>query len=123
MMKLISLLVAMIVSMTGCSDSTSSVEQLSPSTSSIETISSDKNVSRGQSSMDNGITLTLKATYKGFQSPTGIAVDNSGNLYVMYPTGVEVPSLKWIRRAITAHLHKGCILLQEYPLIKMVIYW
>lgn len=29
-----------------------------------------------------GARLTLKKTYTGFQSPTGLAIDNSGNLYV-----------------------------------------
>ena len=31
---------------------------------------------------ENITTLTLVATYRGFQSPTGIAVDGNGNLYV-----------------------------------------
>jgi len=38
----------------------------------------------------NSVRLTLKATYKGFQAPTGIAVDGDGNLYVSNWSGGSV---------------------------------
>lgn len=39
---------------------------------------------------EGGITLALKAKYEGFQSPTGIAVDKNGNLYVSNWSGGTV---------------------------------
>lgn len=51
---------------------------------------SEKAMAEGENIMKKGITLTLKATYKGFQAPTGIAVDTEGNLYVSNWSGGSV---------------------------------
>jgi len=96
MMKLISLLMTVLFSMTGCSNATTEAGQSSPPpvssppVSAVETISQNENVSEGQGNMEIGIALTLTATYEGFQAPTGIAVDKDGNLYVSNWSGSTV---------------------------------
>jgi sugar lactone lactonase YvrE len=110
--KLVSLLVAMLVSMTGCSNASTEVAQSSPSVSSppisaVEIISQSKNTPERQSNMENGITstsdyagindetvtLTLLHTYAGFSSPTGITVDDDGNIYVTNWSGRNITKI------------------------------
>lgn len=96
MTKLVFLLAAMLFSMTGCSNAATEAGQsslppvLSPPISATGTASTSANISKEQNNMEDSITLTLKATYKGFQAPTGIAVDNDGNLYVSNWSGSTV---------------------------------
>lgn len=103
MTKLIFGAIAMLVFMTGCSNAITEAGQSSSSVSSppisaVETASPQENapkeqsgnVSEGKSNMENGFMLKLKATYEGFQAPTGIAVDKDGNLYVSNWSGSTV---------------------------------
>ena len=76
MPKLLLLLVFFYI--TACSNTEKAAGQSS------QTISEDQNI------MKNGVTLTLKATYKGFKAPTGIAIDKDGNLYVSNWSGSTV---------------------------------
>jgi len=73
MTKLLSIVMVIFVSMSNCSNTDKKARQSLP-ISTAETDLIRINVSGGQSSMENSITLTLKSTYKGFRSPTGIAV-------------------------------------------------
>jgi len=79
MTKIFPLLMAALFFMTGYSNSAAA-----------EAISTNKSVSDGQGNGKNSIVLTLKATYKGFQAPTGIAADKDGNLYVSNWSGGTV---------------------------------
>lgn len=71
MIKILSLATAMLLSIIGCPAAAA-----------------------GQAASRNGdgggISLELKATYKGFQAPTGIAVDKNGSLYVSNWSGGTV---------------------------------
>lgn len=69
-MKILSLAMATLLSIIGCSAAAGQ--------------------SASQSGSGVGIALELKATYKGFQAPTGIAVDKNGNLYVSNWSGGTV---------------------------------
>lgn len=71
MIKILSLATAMLLSIIGCPAATAG--QAAP-----------------RNGDDGGISLELKATYKGFQAPTGIAVDKNGNLYVSNWSGGTV---------------------------------
>lgn len=93
MTKFISLLMTMLVSMASCSNTTTEVGQSSPPVSEIGVALPADNVSEGQENTTDGFTLKLKATHEGFQAPTGIAVDNDGNLYVSNWSGSTVTKI------------------------------
>lgn len=92
MAKLISLLTAMLVSMTGCSSSTTQTGQSSPppissSISAIETVSLNEKIPEGKDNMKNDITLTLKATqgnvfYKDQAVKSFIDEKNDGSVFM-----------------------------------------
>lgn len=73
MIKILSLATAMLLSIIGCPAVSATAGQAAP-----------------RNSDGGGISLELKATYKGFQAPTGIAVDKNGSLYVSNWSGGTV---------------------------------
>ena len=87
---LVSLLAVLLFTMTGSFNTTAEAGQSPPLISTVEIASPNESVSEGQNKMKNRVILTLKATYKGFQAPTGIAVDKDGNLYVSNWSGSTV---------------------------------
>lgn len=89
MMRSISLVIAALVFMTACADGIAAVERALQSITAAEAALPDKSLP-GLNNMEGWITLTLKAAYKGFQSPTGIAVDDSGNIYISNWSGGTV---------------------------------
>jgi sugar lactone lactonase YvrE len=90
MMKIISIVFAAILPLSGCTNFSTDIDDTpSPVISSQpETVYEDN--LENEANMGNGITLTLKDTYEGFNAPTGIAVDRDGNLYVSNWSGSTV---------------------------------
>ncbi len=101
MKKLIILFMAATVSMTGFSNKATSMEQIPGSKLKIEVANLKKNtqaanhchLSGSVSVIKCSVANGLKATYEGFQSPTGIALDNDGNLYVSNWSGGTVTKI------------------------------
>jgi DNA-binding beta-propeller fold protein YncE len=91
MQRLLTLAMVALLSMTGCSFGTMEKESASApkSTANLNTSTQEE---RNQS-VAKGAMLTLKKTYKGFQAPTGLAVDHSGNLYVSNWSGNSVTKM------------------------------
>jgi len=85
MQRLLTLAVVMLLSVTGCSFGIADQELPAAPKAAIPSAQAERHQTTAKS-----ITLTLKKTYKGFQAPTGLAIDQSGNLYVSNWSGGSV---------------------------------
>ena len=88
MQRLLALAIVALLSMTGCSFGTAEKGPISAPGSAAKVNTSSQE--EPNKSAAKGVTLTLKKTYKGFQAPTGLAMDRDGNLYVSNWSGNSV---------------------------------
>lgn len=88
MKRLLTLAIVALLSMTGCSFGTAEKGPISAPEAAAKVNTSSQE--EANQSAAKGVTLTLKKTYKGFQAPTGLAMDRDGNLYVSNWSGNSV---------------------------------
>ncbi|SMC41819.1 NHL repeat-containing protein [Sporomusa malonica] len=88
MQRLLPLAIVALLSVTGCSFGIAGQEPAS-TPKSIANLSPTTQEVRNQPTAKDAV-MTLRKTYKGFQAPTGLAIDHSGNLYVSNWSGGSV---------------------------------
>jgi sugar lactone lactonase YvrE len=88
MHRLLPLAIVALLSVPGCSFGITGQEPASAPKSTVN-LNPSTQEERNQSKA-KGAALTLRKTYTGFQAPTGLAVDHSGNLYVSNWSGGSV---------------------------------
>lgn len=88
MRQVLTIVMVALLSMTGCSFGAAEKEPAAaPKPTANRNTSNQEELNK---SAARSVTLTLQKTYKGFQAPTGLAVDRSGNLYVSNWSGNSV---------------------------------